>query len=467
MILRIRLCIPCYDNPATIVQVVSDALQQTSFAVLVVDDGSQEPVQALLAQDFSAAAALESGRLKVLRFPENRGKGVAIRAAIKDSVALGFTHLLTLDGDGQHLVSDASKLVALAEQFPWDLIIGQRRMEAASVPESSRFGRKFSNFWVKYQTGSKIHDSQSGFRLYPLFHVQCMAFLTRRYEFEIEVLIRLLWKGVTVREVEIDVVYPPGDERVSHFRKFIDNVRISLLNTALVVVSLLRSHRAPREVGFALGLGVMIGCTPLYGLHTLLAAALAFAFRLNAGYLILGSNISIPPLAPFLIGGSLAIGSYLLTGDAAAALALPKMVLAGRSDLHALLLLAGASVKAWALGSLVLGTALGLVFGCSAFALTWRLQRGRAVNWTGRTRGGVWGNAILAWVLRTLGLRAGYACLAFLIPYYYVFAPRARRALHEYWATVRPEATGLRRVALILRHLRRFGQVLMDRVFAS
>lgn len=469
MILKICLCIPCYDNPGTITQVVTDALQLTRFSVLVVDDGSQQPVLELLQGNATAAAALADGRLRVLRQTSNQGKGVAIRAAIADCTAHGFTHLLTVDGDGQHVVSEAPKLVELALQHPWDLIIGQRRMEGETVPGSSRFGRAFSNFWVKYQTGSHVLDSQSGFRLYPLFHLQRMNFVTRRYEFEIEVLIRLLWRGAQVREVEVDVIYPPGSERVSHFRKFTDNVRISLLNTVLVGLSLFRSHRAPRDVGLALGLGIFIGCTPLYGLHTVLAATLAVALRLNAGYLVLGSNISIPPLAPFLIGGSLMIGSWLLTGDSHAGFQLARELHSGSASVGQMVSAAAHSLEAWAVGSLALGLVLGVLFGALGYAIAWGLQRRHvnSVNWTGRTRGGVWGNAILAWVLRTFGLRAGYLCLYFLIPYFYLFAPKARRALHEYWTVVRPKSTPPQRVGLTLRHLYRFGQVLMDRAYAS
>src|SRR5262249_27039737 len=119
----------------------------------------------------------------------------------------------------------------------------------------SRFGRKFSNFWVRYETERSISDSQSGLRIYPLFHLQNLRFRTRRYDFEIEVLIRLLWKGVKPREVEVEVHYPESSERVTHFRKGWDNLRISLLNTALVVVMLFQVKRPPSITAAAITVG--------------------------------------------------------------------------------------------------------------------------------------------------------------------------------------------------------------------
>src|SRR5262249_40096151 len=158
-------------------------------------------------------------------------------------------------------------------------IIGNRRMKSETVPESSKFGRKFSNFWVAYQTGLAVRDSQSGFRIYPLFTLQNLKFFTRKYDFEIEALIRLMWKGIKVTETEIEVIYQKGAERVSHFHKFWDNARLSMLNTVLVVLTFLKSRRSPAQLAAAAGVGVMIGTTPFFGLHTLIVAAASFLLR--------------------------------------------------------------------------------------------------------------------------------------------------------------------------------------------
>lgn len=439
MMLRVCVVIPTYNNPTTIEAVCEDALVTTPFPVLIVDDGSHRPVDEVL-QSLMVRQARASGRLRVVRQGVNAGKGRALQIAIRDCAARGFTHMVTIDGDGQHYAREIAKVVEVAKAHPWDLVIGHRRMSGDSVPSVSKFGRKFSNFWVNYQTGTDVLDSQSGFRLYPLFHVQNMSFWTTRYDFEIEILIRLMWNGVRVHDVEIDVFYPPKEDRVSHFHKFWDNARISLLNTVFVVLALLRTHRTPGRMSAAIGLGVFIGCTPLFGLHAFIGAAAAFAFRLNAILVFIGTQVSIPPIAPFLILGSIKIG---------------KVIWPDRGHL-----------LPWVTGSILLGLGLGALataLSYVAFVGSRRAQMSKA-NWTGRSRGGRFGNGFVKAVLVLFGRRAGYFCLFFIVPYFYVFAPRGRRALNEYWTLVKPDERWARRQGRILQHFYRFGTVLMDRI---
>ncbi|NJL24872.1 MAG: glycosyltransferase family 2 protein [Calothrix sp. SM1_5_4] len=161
MILRVCVVVPTYNNPRTISQVIRDVLVKTEFPVLIVDDGSENPVENAL-YSFEVKQALGEGRVRVVRFAKNHGKGAALRYAINDLVARGYTHMLTMDGDGQHLAGEIPKLVAVARAHPWDLVMGNRRLQGETVPGVSRFGRKFSNFWVNYQTGFSVRDSQSG-----------------------------------------------------------------------------------------------------------------------------------------------------------------------------------------------------------------------------------------------------------------------------------------------------------------
>ena len=465
MILRICICIPTYNNPLTIGQVIDDALTMTEFPVLVVDDGSTTPVRTLLSRP--ALEAQTSGRLTILRHEDNQGKGLALQLAIHEGVRSGHTHLMAVDGDGQHHVSEIAKMVQIAKQNPFDLIVGNRKFKSATVPGISKFGRSFSNFWVQFQTGTTIADSQSGFRMYPLFFCQNMTFWTRRYDFEIEILIRLMWQGVHVRETEIEVFYPEPDQRVSHFNKLWDNVRISCLNTVFVVVSLLKTHRSPREVALATGSGVFIGCTPFFGFHTAIVALVSFVFRLNAGFLWAGSQISIPPLAPFLVIGSISIGHKVtsLWTHAAPAAALD----ANHHGIRELIQFGSTHILEWLIGSLILGSVLGFITAAVTYLLARRLTapQSKKSNWSGRTRGGRFGNGFLRYVLKYTHIRVGYFFLLFIIPYFYLFAPRARRSLNQYWQTVAPEKGRLQRQFAVLRHLFCFGQILMDRLAQS
>jgi predicted LPLAT superfamily acyltransferase/glycosyltransferase involved in cell wall biosynthesis len=448
MILRICVVIPTFDNSRTISEVVKDVVMTTPHSILVVDDGSETPVSNVL-YSWDVRQALEEGRVRVLRFEKNQGKGAAIKFAINDLVQRGFTHMVTMDADSQHHGYEISKLTELAKKNPWDLIIGNRRLKSENVPEISKFGRKFSNFWVQYQTGLHIKDSQSGFRLYPLLPLQTMKFYTSHYDFEIEVLIRMLWAGVHVRETEIDVFYPEKAARVSHFNKLWDNVRISALNTLLVVVSLFKTHRSPRELASALGIGVFIGCSPFYGFHTLLVAGAAFALRLNVVMMWVGSHVSTPIIAPLVVWAEIWIARHWLGMGGGAA---------GAGAKH--------DFMEWMAGSLVLGVGLGVLTAAVSYGLAWYYQNRRPPsNWTGRTRGGRLGNGFLKRVLKYGGIEHGYMCLMFVIPYFYLFAPRARRGLNEYWKINEPGDTWRQRQLRIFRHFYRFGQVLMDRVY--
>src|SRR5690606_17946054 len=106
-------------------------------------------------------------------------------------------------GDGQHLASEIFALEKATWQNPWNVIIGARILSGETVPGVTKFGRRFSNFWVRYETGFNVTDTQSGMRVYPLFHLQNERFLTGRYDFEIESLVRAVWNGAGVTEVPV------------------------------------------------------------------------------------------------------------------------------------------------------------------------------------------------------------------------------------------------------------------------
>src|SRR5206468_1963004 len=124
------------------------------------------------------------------------------------------------------------------------------------------------------------------------------------------------------------------------------------------------------------------------------------------------------------------------------------------------------SGRQWLLGSLVVGGVLGVLFGGLTFvvALAWRDKRS---NWTGRARGGRLGNAFMKWVLRRLGLGPAYFLLFFIVPYFYVFAPRARQSSLELWSILRPESGFWERRWLVMKHLQRFATLILDRIYQS
>jgi uncharacterized protein (DUF2062 family) len=319
--------IPTYNNGLTLDAVIRGVLAFTD-QVIVVNDGSTDSTRRILSN---------YPGLFTLHLDKNKGKGFAIRQGFREAIKLGYDYAITIDSDGQHLPEDLPKFIETLGKEPETLIIGARNLEQAGIPGGTTFGNRFSNFWTWVETGYKLPDTQSGYRLYPLKKLGKTRFLTRRFEFEIEALVRLAWKGIPVTSVPVSVIYPPKNERVSHFRPFTDFARISLLNTCLVILALLffrpmmmirrmsrdgfreliRKHLlGPDESNFkksaSVALGIFMGIAPVWGWQMAIALALAMLFKLNKVITLVASNISLPPLLPFILIASYKTGGLVL-----------------------------------------------------------------------------------------------------------------------------------------------------------
>jgi len=205
--------IPTYNNFNTIQDVVNDVLSH-GYNLIVVDDGSNRPLSDLLKID---------EKLIIERHDINKGKGQAIITGTKKAKELGYTHVVSLDGDGQHLASQAKVLIDASKDE--EIIIGARNFDISNVPNGSKFGRWFSNFWATWDTGHEITDSLSGFRIYPI-SILDLSIKTSRFDWEMEVIVRHADAGKPIKEVVIECYYPTSEDRVSHFRKFWDTAAI-------------------------------------------------------------------------------------------------------------------------------------------------------------------------------------------------------------------------------------------------
>ena len=228
--LKFLVVIPHYNHAATLRE-VAQRCRKIWPHVLVVDDGSALSLQ----------ETLRGLDVAWVQHPINRGKGCAILTAAAWAQEHGFTHIITLDADGQHDPAEIPLFVQRARCVPGALVVGVRKFDA-SVPFGSRFGRKFGNFWVHVQTGKAVQDIQSGYRCYPVGMLQVLPTWSKRYAFEVEIVVRALWAGFAVEEVNISVTY--GPDRISHFSPWKDNFRLTVLNTYLTVRSMLPlAHR--------------------------------------------------------------------------------------------------------------------------------------------------------------------------------------------------------------------------------
>lgn len=320
--------IPTYNNHKTLARVIDGVLEYTNN-IIVINDGCTDTTKDILA-NYDA--------LHIIHLPKNKGKGNALDIGLHKAEELEFEYAITIDSDGQHYPDDIPLFINELEASSNKnlLLIGGRNLNADGMPKKNTFANKFSNFWYWAETGKKLFDTQSGFRMYPVKAVNKLNLFTTKYEFEIEVIVKASWSGVEVKNIPIRVLYDEN-ERVSHFRPFKDFLRISLLNTYLVFVALL--YIKPRDLirsikkkglkkffyedflasddsnvkkALSISLGTFIGLSPFWGFQTFLSIFLAAAFKLNKVISFTFSNVSIPPFIPFIIYGSLKIGGFLL-----------------------------------------------------------------------------------------------------------------------------------------------------------
>lgn len=325
--LKCVVLIPTYNNAGTIAKVIAD-VKEYSADIIVVNDGSTDDTKNIL-------ASIEN--IKVIDYPNNKGKGYALKLGLQKAYEWGYRYAITIDSDGQHYADDIPAFLDKIEEKPDSLLIGARNLAADNMPSRNTFANKFSNFWYKVETGKTLSDTQSGYRLYPLEKLQNIHFITRRYEFEVEIIVRAAWRGVNVENIPIKVYYPPVEERVSHFRPLQDFTRISILNTVLVLYAflfyypwkfvrlltptniknfinkqVLHSKDSNAKMAAAMGWGVFCGVIPIWGYQMVFAGLSAHFMKLNKVVAMVFSNISIPPMIPFLLYGSVVLGALVL-----------------------------------------------------------------------------------------------------------------------------------------------------------
>lgn len=230
--------IPSYNPGSKVYETVRAARARWS-PVWVVVDGSTDDSPARL----SAMAAQDPG-LRVLLLASNRGKGAAVLYGLTEARALGFTHALTMDSDGQHPADRISEFMAASTAKPAAMILG-KPIFAADAPRLRVEGRKICNWWANLETlWSGIGDSLFGFRVYPiepLIAVMRGQLWMRRFDFDVEAAVRLCWRGVPPINLPAAVRYfTAADGGVSHFDYWRDNALLSWMHLRLMAGFLIR-----------------------------------------------------------------------------------------------------------------------------------------------------------------------------------------------------------------------------------
>lgn len=319
---------PTYNNGGTLKKVIEKILTYTNNLIIVNDGATDQTIDIL--KDYA-------NKVSIVTHDRNFGKGRALRNGFIYALEKNYTYAITIDSDGQHFPSDLPLFLDAIEAQPDSLIIGARNMSQENVPGKSSFGNKFSNFWFWVETGISLRDTQSGYRLYPIQKMKDISFVTDKFEFEIEAIVKAAWKGIPVKNIPIQVHYEPGKKRISHFRPFQDFSRISVLNTYLVTLTLLyylplrflksltrenirafiKKHffdntEPPRKKALAIGFGVFMGIFPIWGYQMIVGVALAHLLKLNKALVLVAANISLPPMIPVIVFGSYKFGALFL-----------------------------------------------------------------------------------------------------------------------------------------------------------
>jgi glycosyltransferase involved in cell wall biosynthesis len=233
-----KLCIvvPHFNH-----EVAFEAFLPTLFSLnltcIIVDDGSERESLTHL------KTLLESTKTKSYLFEHgyNRGKGAAVLTASTHARALGFTHIIQIDADGQHDVSDVEKFIALSNEHPEAIISGHPQFDK-TAPKARLYGRKVTDFWVAIETLSfDIKDSLCGFRLYPLSQfeqVNDRYHIGKRMDFDTDIAVKSVWSGIDIKFIPTKVIYHQNS--VSHFYYLRDNLLLIKLHVSLMLGMLIR-----------------------------------------------------------------------------------------------------------------------------------------------------------------------------------------------------------------------------------
>lgn len=235
--IRCSIVIPAYNHGKHVREVVEKA-RAVKFPVIVVDDGSTD----------STAQVLQTiPHVTVIRHEKNLGKGASLLSGFASALNTA-DWAVTLDADGQHNPEDIPLLTRAVPEGERPIMVGRRvGMDREDVPWTSRWGRGFSNFWVWVCCGEWLSDSQCGFRCYPLPETLNLGVKSTRFQFEVEVLVRAVWSGIPIVEAPVRAFYAPAEERVSHFRPWLDFWRNTVVFAKLLAMRILIPRRMRRS----------------------------------------------------------------------------------------------------------------------------------------------------------------------------------------------------------------------------
>ena len=380
---QLWVVVPVFNNKDTVKDVVAEC-RSVMKNVVVVDDGST---------DIEVTALLTGMDVVVLKHGKNRGKGQAILTASRYVEEQGGLYIITIDADGQHYPRDIEKFIPRMREDEPGIIIGSRDFDTVNVPASSRFGRSFANFWLKVETGQAIDDCQSGFRAYPVHYLNQLRFKGLRYDFEAEVLAKAAWAGLKLSTVPISVKYPKPGARISHFKPFLDNLRLTRIHSMLVgrrllpfphkklvkgekvfdlsllrhpgkvLRMLLQENATPGGLATSAAIGLFLAVLPILFAHSLVILYVSQRLNLNKVVSLNVQHLAMPPFVPALC---IETGYYMRHGQWLTELSFKTVFEQFSSRLYE-----------WFLGSLIIAPLAALLIGGLVYGAALVIKRVR------------------------------------------------------------------------------------------
>ncbi len=234
--------IPSYNTGPRLFETVAGALRAWAPVWVVIDgsdDGTAEALQRV---------AASNPDLRVIVLSTNQGKGAAVLRGVALAQEQGFTHVLTMDSDGQHNAADIPTMMTLSAERPDAMVLGTPIFDA-SAPRVRVLGRRAANFLANVETfWAGIGDSLFGLRVYPiapLLEAFAATRWMRRFDFDPEAAIRLCWRGVRPINFPTKVRYfRPTEGGVSHFHYLRDNLVLAFMYLRLLGEMLSQRRKA-------------------------------------------------------------------------------------------------------------------------------------------------------------------------------------------------------------------------------
>ncbi len=351
----------------------------------------------------------------------------------------GWTHLIHINNFSMSLVEELKNVESHILENPWARI--------AYVPQKREKHTNSAVVQRLLDLGEKDYRNlKSEIVVYPIFYIQNRSFNKSDLFVHEKLLIHCLRGECEHKSFSVDFTEKTKTDGMKY------NWKKTLFDWWLIALTSLQNSSRPLHSSLSLMMGVFIACTPFYGLQTFLIIACAFIFRLNFAIAFLGSQVSLPPIYTLIVPLQVYVG-FQLTGT--------PFHFEGRW-----LEMAQTHFTAWLLGSVIVGSFLSLILGSAWYLMQFKPSHSK-VTWSGNMRGSRLSHYIMSRIIKWGGLPSAYFMLYFIVPYFYIFAPKARRGLNEYYRYQNEKVNWFGRQSLIVKHLYRFAQVLVDQVYQA